>query len=50
MLLWRGDAIVLQPNFDMMKMLKAVTTFKLERLYLVSLVIFTTVMVVTSWS
>ncbi|EED13572.1 AMP dependent ligase/synthetase, putative [Talaromyces stipitatus ATCC 10500] len=39
MMLWRGDAIVLQPNFDMMKMLKAVSTFKLERLYLVPAII-----------
>ncbi|KAE8547637.1 hypothetical protein EYB25_009430 [Talaromyces marneffei] len=39
MLLWQGDAIILQPNFDMMKMLKAVTTFKLERLYLVPAIV-----------
>lgn len=36
-MLWRGDAIILHPKFDMMKMLQSVAKYKIERLYLVRL-------------
>ena len=39
-LAWRGDSLVLHGGFDMQAMLKSIMQYKIERLYLVRVLLF----------